>query len=49
MVFFLFFPYFKVFINIHEYKNKIIYISGHGMKDLYLPFNLVQGLVVYDK
>ena len=25
---------FKIFINIHEYKNKIICISSHGMKGM---------------
>ena len=42
---------FKVFINIYEYANKIkcIYISDHTKKDLCLSFNLVPGLVFYDK
>ena len=38
----------KVFINIREYANEIIYISGHGMKGICQTFNLVQSLVVYD-
>ena len=50
MVFFYDFPLIsKVFINIHEYANKVICISGHGMKGIYLTFNLVPRLVVYDK
>ena len=38
---------FMVFININEYENKIICISGHGMKGICLTFNLVPSLVVY--
>ena len=35
MMFFYDFPLiFKVFINIHEYKNKIICIFDHGLKVL---------------
>ena len=50
MVFFYDFPLiFKVFINIHEYANKVICISGHRMKGICLTFNLVSRLVVYDK
>ena len=41
-------PYFKVFININEYANEIICISGHGMKGICLTFDLVRSLVVYD-
>ena len=40
---------FKVFINIHEYSNEVICISGHGMKGICLTFYLVPRLVVYDK
>ena len=40
---------FKVFINIHEYANKIISIFDHGLKGLCLSFNLVPHLVAYDK
>ena len=40
---------FKVFINIHEYANWVICISGHGIKGICLTFNLVPRLVVYDK
>ena len=32
--------FFKVFINIHEYANKIIYISDYIRKDMCLSFNL---------
>ena len=43
---------FNVFINIHEYAsyaNTITYTKEHGMKGIFLNFNLVQILVVYDK
>ena len=40
---------FKVFINIHEYANKIICIFDDGIKGLCLSFNLVPSLVAYDK
>ena len=40
---------FKVFINIHEYANDIIYKSDHTKNDLCLSFNLVPSLVFYDK
>ena len=36
-------------MNIHEYANKIICISSHGMKGICLTFNLVPSLVVCDK
>ena len=49
MVFCFFFPFLKVFINIHKYANEIICISGHGMKGKYLPFTLVRSFIVYDK
>ena len=39
----------KVFMNIHEYANLVICISGHGIKGICLTFNLVPRLVVYDK
>ena len=45
MVLLRFSPYFKDFINIHEYANKVIGSSGDEMKDTCLTFNLV----VYDK
>ena len=40
MIFVWFFPNLKVFINIHEYKNKIICIFDHGTKVLqsFVPF-----------
>ena len=40
---------FKVFINIHEYANEMIYISDHTKNDLCLSFHLVPSLVFYDK
>ena len=40
---------FKDFINIHEYANKLICITGHEMKGSCLSFNLVPSVVVYDK
>ena len=46
---------FNVFLNIHEYANKVICIFGiicifdHGIKGLCLIFNLVSSLVAYDK
>ena len=39
----------KVFINIHEYANKVICISGHWIKGICLTFDLVPRLVVCDK
>ena len=33
----------KVFINIHDYANLIIYISEHRKKGMFLSFNLVFG------
>ena len=36
-------------MNIHEYANKVICISGHGMKGICITFNLVPRLVVYDE
>ena len=44
--------FFNVLINIHEYANyanMIICIFDHGIKGLYLSFNLVQILVIYGK
>ena len=38
-----------ILINIYEYANKIICIFDHGIKGLYLSFNLVPSLVGYDK
>ena len=49
MVFYMISNSFKVFINIHEYANQIICISGYGMKGICLTFNLVQSFVVNDK
>ena len=49
IVFLCFSLIFKVFINIHEYANKIICIFDHGLKGLCLRFNLVPRLVVCDK
>ena len=40
---------FKYLINIYEYTNKLICITGHEMKGSCLSFNLVLILVVYDK
>ena len=40
---------FKYLINIHEYANQIICITGHEMKGSCLSFNLVPSLVVFDK
>ena len=40
---------FKVFINIHEYANKIFCILDHEIKGLCLSFNLLPSLVAYDK
>ena len=34
-----------VFINIHEYENKIIFISNYVVKELYLSLYLVPSLV----
>ena len=45
-VFFMILPYFKVFINIHEYANYIFYISDHRKKGMCLSFNLVTRLVL---
>ena len=36
-------------MNIHAYANKVICISGHGMKGICITFNLVSRVVVYDK
>ena len=44
-----FYLIFKVFINIHEYANKIIYKSDHMTKGQCLHFNLVPSFVLYDK
>ena len=38
--------HFKGRINIHQYANKIIYISDHGIKGLCLGFNLVPRFVI---
>ena len=38
-------PTSHVFINIHEYENKIICISNHEVKELYLSLYLVPSLV----
>ena len=46
IVFYDFYLFFKVFINIHEYANKIICMSEHGVKDHCLSFNLVPSLAV---
>ena len=44
------FPLFlTVLININEYANLVICISGHGMKGICLTFNLVPRLAAYDK
>ena len=48
-VFYDFYLIFKVFINIHEYANWMIYISGHRKHGLCLSFNLVPSLVFCDK
>ena len=48
-VFYDFYLIFKVFINIHEYANGLIYISDHRKNGLCLSFNLVPSLVFYDK
>ena len=46
----MFFPlFFQIFINIHEYANKIICILDHGIQGLCLSFNLVPSLVVYNQ
>ena len=47
--FYDFYLIFKVFINIHKYANKMIYISDHRKNGLCLSFNLVPSLVFYDK
>ena len=49
VLFYDFYLIFKVFINIHEYANEIIYISDHTKNNFCLSFNLVQSLVFYDK
>ena len=50
MVLFYDFPLiFKVFMNIDEYANQIICISGQGMKGICIIFNLVPRLVVCDE
>ena len=36
----------KVYVNIHKYANKIIYISEHRKKGMRLDFNLVPSLVL---
>ena len=36
----------KVFINIHEYANYVICISGHGMTAMCQAFKLVLSSVV---
>ena len=50
MVFsFSFTSFLKVFINIREYTNEIIFISDHSKKGMCLSFNLVPYLMLYDK
>ena len=49
MVFLGFLSHIKVFINIHEYANEMVYISDHRKNGLCLSFNLVPSLVFYDK
>ena len=49
MVFLGFVSNFKVFVNIHEYANEMIYISNHRKNGLCLSFILVPSLVFYDK
>ena len=44
-VFYDFYLIFKVFINVFEYANGMIYISDQTMNDLGLSFNLVPSLV----
>ena len=41
--------HFMVFTNIHEYANKIIYISDLRRKNMCLSFNMTPILVLYDK
>ena len=49
MMFFYDFPLiFKVFTNIHEYKNKIICIFDHGMKVLQSLLPFIKLCEVYD-
>ena len=36
---------YDVFINIHEYENKIIFISNYVVKELYLSLYLLPNLV----
>ena len=47
--FYDFYLIFKVFTNINEYANEMIYISDHRKNGLCLSFNLVTSLVFYDK
>ena len=47
--FFSFTSFLKVFINVRENENEIIYISGHRKKGMCLGFNLVPYLMLYDK
>ena len=50
MVFFYAFHLiFKVFINIHEYADGMIYISDRRKKSMCLSFNVVPHLVLQDK
>ena len=50
MVFLLVLPHlFKVFINIREYANEIIYIFDHRKKGTWLSFNVIPYLMLYDK
>ena len=48
-VFYCFSLIFKIFLNIHEYASKIICIFDHGVKGMFLCFNLVPSFVAYDK
>ena len=50
-VFISFTSLFKVYINIREYVNEMIYISDHRKKDTCLSFYVVrvQYLMLYDK
>ena len=46
MFFYDFTLLFKIFINIHEYANKMIYISDNRNKGMCLSFNLAPSLVL---
>ena len=47
--FYDFTSFFKDFINIHKYANKMIYKSDNGKTDMCLSFNLTPILVLLDK